>query len=122
MSVCDAAGGMDHYTYIWIFQVRPDRVEHFLRHYDSAGSWALLFRRAPGYIGTRLLRDRNDPLRFVTVDDWESERHYQAFRARFASDYDALDRICGGLTVTETPLGEFLDRSPGNAFGPVHGA
>jgi heme-degrading monooxygenase HmoA len=100
---------MGHYTYIWIFQVRSDRVEDFLRHYDSTGSWAILFRRAPGYIGTRLLRDRHDPLRFLTVDDWESEEQYRAFRERFSSEYDRLDRTCEGLTVTETPLGQFLD-------------
>lgn len=100
---------MGDYTYIWSFQVRPDRVEEFLRHYDSAGSWALLFRRAPGYIGTRLLRDRHDSLRFITIDDWESEEHYRAFRARFSAEYEALDRTCEGLTATEAPLGQFFE-------------
>jgi heme-degrading monooxygenase HmoA len=100
---------MGRYTYIWNFQVRSDRLEDFLRHYDRSGAWAVLFRRAPGYIGTRLLRDCNDPLHFLTVDDWETEEHYRAFRARFSSEYDALDRICQGLTVDETPVGQFLD-------------
>jgi heme-degrading monooxygenase HmoA len=100
---------MSRYTYIWTFQVRSDRVEDFLRHYDRGGTWALLFRRAPGYLGTRLLRDQNDPLRFLTVDDWESEEHHRAFRTRFSSEYDALDSTCEGLTVAETPLGQCLD-------------
>jgi heme-degrading monooxygenase HmoA len=100
---------MSHYTCIWVFQVRSDQVEEFLRHYASAGTWALLFRQAPGYIGTRLLRDRHDPLRFVTVDDWESEQHYRAFRVRFAAEYAALDQACEGLTTTETALGQFLE-------------
>jgi heme-degrading monooxygenase HmoA len=81
-----------------------------LRHYDSGGTWALLFRRAPGYLGTRLLRDRHDPRRFVTVDDWESGKHYDAFRIRFSSEYEALDQICEGLTSAETLVGQFFDQ------------
>lgn len=106
---CGPAGAMTRYTHIWAFQVRPGRVEEFLRHYAGAGTWALMFRRAPGYIGTRLLRDRNDPLRFVTVDDWESEEHYRAFRARFSTEYEALDQNCEGLMMAETALGQFSD-------------
>jgi len=104
-----AAAGMSQYTYIWEFRVTAGRVEEFLRHYDSGGSWARLFQRSPGYIGTRLLRDLNDPLRFLTVDEWQSESHYRAFRERFASEYDALDRACEGLTLAETELGQFLE-------------
>jgi heme-degrading monooxygenase HmoA len=100
---------MSHYTYIWEFRVTPDRVREFLHHYESAGTWARLFQRASGYIGTRLLRDLNDPLRFVTVDEWQSEAHYRAFRERFASEYEALDRACEGLALAETALGQFLE-------------
>jgi heme-degrading monooxygenase HmoA len=100
---------MRNYTYIWVFQVRSDRLEEFLHYYAATGAWALLFRRAPGYIGTRLLRDQNDPLRFVTIDDWESEEHYRAFRARFAGEYEALDRICEGMTSAESPVGQFFE-------------
>ena len=103
------ATGMSHYTYIWEFSVTPDRVEEFLSHYASAGSWVRLFQRAPGYIRTRLLRDLHDPLRFLTVDEWQSEAQYRGFRERFASEYAALDRACEGLTVAETALGQFLE-------------
>jgi quinol monooxygenase YgiN len=81
-----------------------------LRHYDRGGSWEQLFRRAPGYLGTRLLRDRSDPLRFVTIDDWIGEEHYRSFRTQFAPAYDALDSICEGLTVTECSFGQFAGR------------
>src|SRR4029077_3899803 len=103
------AGVVSHYSYIWEFKVLPDRLEEFLRHYESAGTWALLFRRAPGYLGSRLLRDRNDPLRFVTIDDWETEEHYRTFRARFCTEYEALDQACAGLTSLETELGQFIE-------------
>jgi quinol monooxygenase YgiN len=60
-------------------------------------------------MGTRLLRDKDDPLRFVTIDDWESEELYRAFRVRFAVEYAALDRICEGCTSAESPLGQFVE-------------
>ncbi len=100
---------MARYTYLWAFRVLPGRAEEFLAHYESEGTWSQLFRRAPGYLGTRLLRDRADPLRFVTVDDWESEQHYRELLSQFSAEYEVLDRICDGLTSEETELGHFLD-------------
>ena len=107
---------MSPYMNILEFQVRPARVDDFLRHYDRGGSWEQLFRRAPGYLGTRLLRDRKDPLRFVTIDDWVDEEHYRAFRTQFAHDYETLDNICEGLTVTETSFGDFAAQSPNKSL------
>jgi len=74
-----------------------------------------LFRRAPGYVGTRLLQDERDPLRFVTIDTWISANDYEAFRASYASDYAALDRLCEGLTTEETLIGQFSDVTAGDA-------
>src|SRR5436305_467083 len=106
------AAAMNRYLYMWIFQVEPGRVDDFLVHYQAAGNWSRLFQLSPGYLGTRLLRDRSDPLRFLTLDEWESEPHYRAFRARFSAEYASLDKVCEGLTVSETPLGEFLEPVP----------
>jgi len=100
---------MGRYTSIWAFEVRADRVEEFLRHYGCEGTWAELFRCAPGYLGTRLLRDRVNPLRFVTVDEWISEEAYASFRAAFEDEYQALDRECAALTVSELPVGQFSE-------------
>ena len=102
----------DEYTCIWDFRVRPERQAAFETDYGPDGTWASLFRRAEGYLGTTLLRDRADPLRYVTVDRWQSIEAYQAFRARFSREYDELDRACAGLTSQETALGEFTARRP----------
>jgi quinol monooxygenase YgiN len=103
---------MARYTYIWSFQVSPGRVDDFLRHYARGGSWEQLFRQAPGYLGTRLLRDRHDPLRFVTIDEWIDEEHYRNFRAQFGLAYESLDGDCEGLTVSEALIGQFTGESP----------
>jgi heme-degrading monooxygenase HmoA len=99
------------HTYIWAFEVHPEHVAAFRWHYGEGGAWTQLFRRARGYLGTRLLQDETDPLRFVTIDTWSSAQDYEAFRAVYASEYAALDRLCEGFTVKETLIGRFASTS-----------
>ena len=96
------------YTYIWAFKIQPEHVDAFHRHYGEGGAWTQLFRRARGYVGTQLLQDERDPLRFVTIDTWSNAEDYEAFRAEYASEYAALDRLCEGFTVEETLIGRFV--------------
>jgi heme-degrading monooxygenase HmoA len=95
------------YTYVWEFQVPPENEALFAQHYGAEGSWAKLFRRAPGYVETLLLKDRATPGRYVTVDRWENAAAFDSFRARFGEAYEELDRRCDALTVDERPLGAF---------------
>ncbi|GLQ92040.1 antibiotic biosynthesis monooxygenase family protein [Dyella acidisoli] len=98
---------MTGYTYIWEFQVKPEQEASFLEHYGSEGIWVQLFKQAPGFIETLLLRDRDVPYRYVTVDRWQSAAAYQAFRTQFAEAYAALDRACESLTSAEREIGTF---------------
>ena len=59
------------------------------------------------WIGTILLKDRVDPLRYVTIDTWESLEAYQQFRASFEAQYRDLDAVCAGFTTSEVSLGQF---------------
>lgn len=95
------------YATVWEFRVRSDRREEFERHYGPQGSWVRLFRQAAGYLGTELLHDRSDPLRYLTIDRWTGCDAYRAFRAGFAAPYQALDLACEGLTTHEAALGEY---------------
>ena len=49
------------FVYVWEFQVDETRSVDFERHYGPCGTWAALFARAPGYLGTQLLRDEATP-------------------------------------------------------------
>jgi len=55
---------------LWRFRAKPNQVEEFQRTYAGDGDWAKLFARAPGYQGTDLLADTDDPLAFVVIDRW----------------------------------------------------
>jgi catechol 2,3-dioxygenase-like lactoylglutathione lyase family enzyme/heme-degrading monooxygenase HmoA len=94
------------FSYVWEYEVPADAETEFLRHYAPDGTWARLFGRAPGYRGTQLYRDRRRSGRYVTVDHWTDEAAYLEFRRRFAAEFEALDRTCGGLTRREAHLGE----------------
>lgn len=74
---------------LWEFAVKASRRDEFESHYGPEGSWARLFRKAPGY---------------VTSDRWSTVEHWREFRQRHAQEYEALDRECEGLTTHEAPV------------------
>jgi heme-degrading monooxygenase HmoA len=105
-------GGGDRgdFVILWEFEVAPHAADAFRRAYGPDGAWVALFRRAPGFVETRLLEDRARPGRFVTLDRWQDEGAWRAFRERFAAEYEALDAAGAGWTGAERRLGEFEER------------
>ena len=97
----------DPYIYIWEYHVRPEAEADFLAHYGPEGVWARLFRRASGYLGTELYRDREHHHRFITVNRWRSEADFREFRERFAAAFDTLDHRCSDFTTRERRVGSF---------------
>jgi len=67
-----------------------------------------LFRSDSAFIETLLLHDPSRQGRYVTIDRWQSAEAYRLFRQNFSAQYQAIDRICEGLTNRETNLGSFL--------------
>jgi hypothetical protein len=100
------------YACLWEFQVPPAMQPEFERHYGPDGTWAQLFRRASGYLETRLLKDQSTPDRYVTVDRWRDEVSLRAFRSAFSTPYERLDQECERLTAGEHWLGAFTEVAP----------
>lgn len=98
---------MTGFSYVWEYRVRPEHRAEFERDYGAGGAWARLFARDPAYRGTRLLRDRDDPERFLTVDLWDSREACMAFRERHRVEFDAVDARGEGWTASERQIGEF---------------
>jgi len=97
------------YVIIWEYQVKASREHDFEKYYAPNGVWAKLFRRAAGYLNSELIRDPKHPRRYVTIDRWISAEAYDAFRAKWKDDYDALDTHCGNLMERESLLGTFTE-------------
>lgn len=96
------------FVILWQFDIAEEKTADFEASYGPAGSWTQLFSRSPEYLGTELLKDAYVPDRYVTLDRWQSEEAFRAFRAEHDSDYEALDRACDSLTRAETRIGAFL--------------
>jgi heme-degrading monooxygenase HmoA len=84
---------------VWKFVVRPEKAAEFEKHYGSDGSWAQLFRKAPGYVRTELYR--GEPGQYLTVDYWETAETYMEFRQAVGEEYAALDAQLEELTERE---------------------
>ncbi len=95
------------YAVVWEYEVRPGQVADFEALYGADGDWARLFRRADGYVETRLFHDTGQPMLYLTIDRWLSRAAYEAFLQTAGPAYAALDRRGDALTVRERHLGAF---------------
>lgn len=102
---------MKKFTYIWEYLVNSDFSTEFETAYHPEGTWVKLFQQANGYIRTELHHDRADPVRYVTIDYWESQKSHKKFREQFTEQFLELDRFCEKFTKSERFLGNF------NLFG-----
>lgn len=95
------------FVVVWQFEISEEKIAAFEAAYGPDGAWAGLFRKAPGYQGTELLRDAYAAGKYLTIDRWDSEASFRAFRKQHDADYEALDRSCDDLTSRETRIGAF---------------
>ena len=95
------------YVVVWEFRAAAGAQARFEKVYGPHGAWARLFATGEGFVATELNRDLKDPARYLTLDFWESRQAYDAFRAKHAAEYAAIDRECEALTAEEKDLGAF---------------
>ena len=95
------------YRIVWAFEVKPGNAQAFETAYGPEGDWVKLFRRAPGYSGTELLKDVDTTGRYLTIDRWRSREDFWKFREAFRAEYLALDKRLEALTKKETLIGDF---------------
>ena len=100
-------GTRSGFIVVWEFRVRPGKRRAFEKAYGPDGDWAQLFRRGKGYIRTELLSDRRTPLRYLTLDFWESHTDYERFKKENHVEYQAIDKKCESLTEKEVEIGQF---------------
>jgi hypothetical protein len=95
------------YLVIWEFLVKPESRISFEKAYGPEGDWVQLFRSSREFLGTQLLRDLNQPGRYLTVDNWTSREARVKFKRSHHTAYVALDESCEALTERENLVGEF---------------
>lgn len=92
---------------IWEFAVEEHLRAAFEAAYAPGGPWARLFARSDGFLETRLLRAKESPGVYQTVDRWTSREAYAEFKRAFAEAYEALEEEVGDLSRRETYIGLF---------------
>ena len=96
------------YVRIFEFQAKPGLESEFEKIYGPEGDWAKLFRTSKGFIRTELYSDVETKGRYVTVDCFASESDYAGFLEKRRRDYDALDRCCESVRLSEKLIGSFI--------------
>ena len=74
---------------VLVFSYEARDPTEFERVYGTEGEWAAFFRVGTGYVGTELLRDREQPGRYLVLDRWESAEAYNAFVEANREEYMA---------------------------------
>jgi ribosomal-protein-alanine N-acetyltransferase len=95
------------FVIVWEFRVRPNKRRAFQKAYSPDGVWGTFFRRGEGYIRTELIRDRENPQRYLTIDVWVSRQAYERFKKHNRVEYLAIDEEYESLTQSEKLIGEF---------------
>jgi heme-degrading monooxygenase HmoA len=94
---------------IWEFLVREEELLNFVTSYGPHGEWARLFWRADGFLGTELLRSKDEPNKFITIDRWVDAASFERFEDHFGAEYRAMDSRLEGLTLSEIKIGVFAE-------------
>jgi hypothetical protein len=95
------------FVVLWEFDVKSQCEDMFTSAYAADGEWARLFARDAKFRETKLLRNISQPLRFVTMDVWESRADYEHFMNESGQAYKELDAKCADWTTAERHLSSF---------------
>jgi heme-degrading monooxygenase HmoA len=75
--------------------------------FGKGGAWSTLFTRSPGFRGTTLLRDTNNPRRYLAIDVWDSAEHHDNALAEHQTEYADLLASFADWTDSRVELGMF---------------
>lgn len=92
---------------VWEFVVKEEAQGQFELAYGPGGAWSKLFEQCPGFRGTTVLRDTENPRRYLTIDLWETAALREQALAQHEAEYSDLDAAFGEWTESETEVGIF---------------
>ena len=98
---------------IWEYVVKEQAQGQFELAYGPGGAWSKLFAQGPGFRGTTLLHDTENPRRYLTIDLWDTMAQRDQWLAEHEAEYASLDASFAGWTESETELGVFRVRAEG---------
>lgn len=95
---------------VWEFVVKEEARGSFELAFGPGGGWGKLFARCPGFRGTTLLHDTNDPRHYLVVELWNTEVQRQQALSEYQAEYTKLETTMAEWTESRTELGAFRAR------------
>lgn len=92
---------------IWELVVKQEKRGQFELTYGPGGAWSRLFAPCEGFRGITLLRDTNDPCRYLAVELWDSAALRQQALAGREAEYAELEAAIGNWLETRREVGIF---------------
>jgi hypothetical protein len=92
---------------VWEFLVLDETRGQFELAFGPGGAWSKLFARQPGFRGTTLMRDTNDPHRYLMIDLWDTETQRKQALSEQSTAYENLLASFAGWTKSKTNIGCF---------------
>jgi len=89
------------------FIVKEETRGQFELMYGPGGTWSKLFARCQGFRGTTVLRDTNNPRRYLTIDLWETEAQREQALAERKAEYSDLETTLDKWTESRIEMGTF---------------
>jgi heme-degrading monooxygenase HmoA len=89
------------------FVVKEEAQGQFELAYGPGGAWGKLFARCPGFRGTTVLRDAENPRRYLTIDLWETADRREQALAEHKAEYSDLEAVLDEWTESRTEVGTF---------------
>ena len=89
------------------FVVKEEARGQFELAYGPGGAWSRLFAQCPGFRGTTLLRDTENPRRYMAIEVWDTRAQREQILLERKSEYSDLDAALADWTETKTEAGVF---------------
>jgi heme-degrading monooxygenase HmoA len=97
--------------FVWEFVVHEGAQGPFELAYGPGGAWSQLFAPAPGFRGITLLRDTDDPRRYLAIEVWDAAAQREQALAQRADAYAALEASLAGWAASAREVGAFRVRA-----------
>jgi hypothetical protein len=92
---------------IWEFVVKEEAQGQFELAYGPGGAWSKLFARCQGFRGTTLLRDMENPRRYLMIDLWDTQAQREQTLDECKAEYAKLEAAFVEWTESKIEVGVF---------------
>ncbi len=92
---------------VWEFVVREEARGQFELAFGPGGAWSNLFARCSGFRGTTVLRDMENPGRYLAIDLWDTEAQREQALAERQAEYADLEAAFAEWVESRTEVGVF---------------